>query len=130
MMHMWQWLVQTLQAHPELAIFLTLAMGYWVGALKLGSFSLGAVTGTLLAGVLVGQLDIEISAQIKSVFFVMFLFALGNSDLKLGPRTFPVKFQRNDGITCTLTLSDKFGYFPLVQKQNTRAGRITHHKCT
>ena len=46
MMHMWQWLVQTLQAHPELAIFLTLAMGYWVGALKLGSFSLGAVTGT------------------------------------------------------------------------------------
>ena len=93
MMHMWQWLVQTLQAHPELAIFLTLAMGYWVGALKLGSFSLGAVTGTLLAGVLVGQLDIEISAQIKSVFFVMFLFAVG---FGVGPQ-----FARgiaNDGI--------------------------------
>ena len=71
------WLVETLRANPELAIFLALGVGYWVGAIKFGSFSLGSVTGTLLAGILVGQLGIEISAQVKSVFFMLFLFAVG-----------------------------------------------------
>lgn len=71
------WIVNTLRAHPELVIFLTLALGYFIGAIKLGSFSLGAVTGTLLVGVLIGQLDIAISPQVKSIFFTMFLFAVG-----------------------------------------------------
>ena len=73
----WDWVETTLKMYPELAIFLVLGIGYWVGSLKLGSFSLGPVTGTLLAGVLVGQIGIELSAQIKSVFFIMFLFAVG-----------------------------------------------------
>ena len=42
-------IVATLQRSPELAIFLSLAIGYWIGVIKLGSFSLGTVTGTLLA---------------------------------------------------------------------------------
>ena len=71
------WLVETLRGNPELAIFLALGAGYWLGAIKFGSFSLGSVTGTLLAGILVGQLGIEISPQIKSVFFMLFLFAVG-----------------------------------------------------
>ena len=77
------WIVNTLRANPALVIFLTLAIGYYIGAIKLGSFSLGAVTGTLLVGVLIGQLDIAISPQVKSVFFVMFLFAVGYS---VGPQ--------------------------------------------
>lgn len=72
-----EWIPNTLRAHPELAIFITLAIGYWVGAQKFGSFSLGAVTGTLLTGIVVGQLGIDISDQIKSIFFIMFLFAVG-----------------------------------------------------
>jgi putative transport protein len=71
------WFVETLRGNPELAIFLALGAGYWLGAIKFGSFSLGSVTGTLLAGILVGQLGIEISTQIKSVFFMLFLFAVG-----------------------------------------------------
>lgn len=71
------WIVSTLKSNPELAIFLVLGLGYWVGSIKFGSFTLGAVTGTLLAGVLVGQLGFDISPQIKSVFFIMFLFAVG-----------------------------------------------------
>jgi putative transport protein len=74
---MLQWLIETIRTYPELAIFLTLALGYWVGGLKIGSFTLGAVTGTLLVGVVVGQLHIVISPQVKSVFFLMFLFAVG-----------------------------------------------------
>ncbi|MGR5091964.1 aspartate-alanine antiporter [Vibrio maritimus] len=71
------WLVKMFRAHQALAIFLTLGIGYWLGSLKFGHFSLGAVTGTLIAGVLIGQLDIAISSQVKSMFFTMFLFAVG-----------------------------------------------------
>ena len=49
------WLQGILQAHPEIAFFLVLGLGYLFGKLALGSFKLGAVTGTLLAGVLVGS---------------------------------------------------------------------------
>lgn len=69
--------VTTLQNSPELAIFAALAIGYWVGGIKLGGFSLGTVTGTLLAAILIGQLGIEVSANVKSIFFIMFLFAVG-----------------------------------------------------
>ncbi|WP_253444943.1 aspartate-alanine antiporter [Halomonas sp. Y3] len=75
--HLIEWIPVTLRTHPELAIFITLAVGYWVGARKFGSFSLGAVTGTLLTGIVIGQLGIDISDQIKSIFFIMFLFAVG-----------------------------------------------------
>ncbi|MFH0262976.1 aspartate-alanine antiporter [Vibrio barjaei] len=71
------WIVKVFREHQALAIFITLGLGYWMGALKFGHFSLGAVTGTLIAGVLIGQLDISISSQVKSVFFTMFLFAVG-----------------------------------------------------
>jgi len=76
-MFLFEWVSNVLRSAPELAIFLALAVGFWVGALKFGTISLGSVTGTLLAGVLIGQLGIEISPQIKSIFFIMFLFAVG-----------------------------------------------------
>ena len=74
---MWDFIVATLQSYPELAIFLSLAIGYWIGVIKLGSFSLGTVTGTLLAAILIGQLGIMVSPNVKSIFFIMFLFAVG-----------------------------------------------------
>lgn len=74
---MFAYFADTLRANPQLAIFMTLAIGYWIGTQRFGSFSLGAVTGTLLAGIVIGQLGIDISPQIKSIFFIMFLFAVG-----------------------------------------------------
>ena len=71
------WLEQTLRSYPELAIFLSLGIGYWVGGKSFKGFSLGAVTATLLAALLVGQVGITISPTVKSVFFLMFLFAIG-----------------------------------------------------
>lgn len=79
------WLVETLRQYPEIAIFLALALGFWFGNLKLGSFSLGVVTSVLLAGVLIGQLNIQISPNVKSTFFLMFLFAVGYG---VGPQFF------------------------------------------
>ena len=80
-----EYFVGALRQHPELAIFLTLAMGFFIGRFKIGSFTLGTVVGTLLAGVLVGQLDIAVPAIVKSVFFDLFLFATG---YKVGPQFF------------------------------------------
>jgi len=77
------WLVQTLRDQTALAVFLTLALGYWIGSIKIGPFSLGSVTGTLLVGVIIGQMDIMVSPEVKSIFFTMFLFAIGYS---VGPQ--------------------------------------------
>ncbi len=78
-------LVQTLRQYPEIAIFLALAVGFWFGNLKFGSFSLGVVTSVLLAGVVIGQFNITISPNVKSTFFLMFLFAVGYG---VGPQFF------------------------------------------
>src|SRR5580704_16772398 len=87
------WIVHTLKSYPELAIFLTLGLGYWIGGVRIGTFSLGAVTGTLLVGVLVGQLGITISPNVKAVFFLMFLFAVGYG---VGPQFF--RGLKSDGL--------------------------------
>src|SRR5271155_4105460 len=71
------WLTETLRHYPEIALFLSLGIGYWVGGKSYKGFSLGAVTATLLAAVAIGQLGITISPNVKSVFFLMFLFAIG-----------------------------------------------------
>ena len=87
------WIIKTLQHYPEIAIFLTLALGYWIGSFKFGKFSLGAVTGVLLAGILIGQIGITISTNVKSVFFLMFLFAVGYG---VGPQFF--RGLKSDGV--------------------------------
>ena len=66
-----------------MAIFLTIGLGFWIGSLKYKNFTLGTVTSVLLVGVLVGQMDIPISGPLKSVFFLLFLFAIGYS---VGPQ--------------------------------------------
>jgi putative transport protein len=81
----WAWIVGELRSYPELALFLALAIGFWIGPKKLFGFNLGNVTATLLAAVAIGQLDIEISGPIKSTFFLLFLFAVGYG---VGPQFF------------------------------------------
>jgi len=71
------WLVTTLRQYPEIAIFLSLGIGYWVGGKSYKGFSLGAVTATLLVAIAIGQLHITVSPNVKSVFFLIFLFAVG-----------------------------------------------------
>ena len=58
-------------AQPLLALFLTIALGYFVGKIKIGGFVLGGIAGTLLVGVVIGQLGINIDGGIKAVFFAL-----------------------------------------------------------
>jgi putative transport protein len=84
-MGIWEWIVETLRTYQELAIFLALAVGFWLGAKKIAGFSLGSVTATLLAAIVIGQIGIEIPGPIKSTFFMLFLFAVGYG---VGPQFF------------------------------------------
>jgi putative transport protein len=78
------WLEQFLIRYPELALFLVISAGYWIGSFRVGAFSLGPVTGALFAGLFVGQFaHVPVSAMTKSFLFLLFLFGIGYS---VGPQ--------------------------------------------
>lgn len=93
MFSIFEWIKALLQQNPVIAIFLTLGIGFWIGNLKYKTFALGPVTATLIVGVLIGQIVIPMSETLKSVAFMMFLFAVGYS---VGPQFF--RALRGDGL--------------------------------
>ncbi len=80
-----QAIADILRHHSELAVFLTLALGFLIGKFRIGSFTLGPMLGTLFAGMVIGLLDIPIAPVVKTIFFDLFLFATG---YKVGPQFF------------------------------------------
>ncbi len=78
-------IIDFFQKNAALAVFFTVAAGFWLGKFRYKSFSLGTVTSVLLIGVLVGQMKIEIPEPAKTLFFLMFLFAVGYA---VGPQFF------------------------------------------
>jgi putative transport protein len=89
-----EWFTGTLRHYPELAIFLTLGLGYFIGKLRVGNLTLGSVTGVLLAGLLIGQMKIVVGQDAKSFFFLLFLFAVG---YEVGPQFF--RALKSDGLS-------------------------------
>lgn len=80
------WLATTFQKYPELAVFLVVGAGYWIGGFKFRGFGLGPVTGSLLAGILLGYFfEVPVSSMAKSILFLLFLFSIGYS---VGPKFF------------------------------------------
>ncbi|MEV6106173.1 aspartate-alanine antiporter [Streptomyces sp. NPDC051940] len=74
------------QPYPELLVFVTVALGFLVGKIRYKAIALGAVTGCLIVGLFLGaQFKVEINGTVKSLFFIMFLFALG---YRVGPQFF------------------------------------------
>ncbi|MBO9513851.1 MAG: aspartate-alanine antiporter [Variovorax sp.] len=78
-------LVDILRTHPEIALFLVLALGHAFGQIRFGPIQLGGVCGTLIVALLVGQLGITLDNGVKNVFFMLFIFALGYAG---GPQFF------------------------------------------
>jgi putative transport protein len=127
------WFIDTLKTYPELLIFVALALGFWIGPKKLGGFSLGNVTATLLAAIVVGQLGIPIAGPIKSAFFLLFLFAVGYG---VGPQFFAGLSKEGPKqilftvIVCSLCLASvvavsKFGGFDIGYAAGIYAGSQT-----
>ena len=75
------------QRAPEIAVFLSLGVGYLIGKIKFGSFTLGSTAGTLLVGLLIGILvpDLQLAPILKSIFFALFIYAVG---FRTGPQFF------------------------------------------
>ena len=80
------WLGDFLHRYPDLAVYLAVGLGYLIGGFKIKGFSLGPVTGSLFAGLLIGQLGhVPVSGTAKSIVFLMFMFGIGYS---VGPQFF------------------------------------------
>lgn len=73
------------QQAPEIALFLSLAGGYWIGKFQFGKFQLGGVAGSLLVAVALSQIGITIDNGIKTVLFALFIYAVG---FESGPQFF------------------------------------------
>ncbi len=80
---MMEWLPEFFRSHSLIPIFVTLGLGFWLGKIRFRGFSLGAVAATLIVGVIIGQMKIEIPDIVKNIFFLFFLFATGYS---VGPQ--------------------------------------------
>jgi putative transport protein len=79
-----EWLGEFLTRYPELALYLAVGLGYAIGSIKIRGFGLGPVTGSLVAGILLGQLGhIETSETARSILFLLFLYGIGYS---VGPQ--------------------------------------------
>jgi putative transport protein len=72
------WIVDTLESTPEIALFACLALGFAVGKVRIWKISLGGVAGTLIVAILVGMIgDIKLNDEVKTIAFAMFIFTLG-----------------------------------------------------
>src|ERR1700761_4757204 len=68
---------ELLRSQPELALFVSLALGYFIGSFKVGPIQLGGVCGTLIVALLLGQSGARLAPDLKNVAFALFIFALG-----------------------------------------------------
>jgi len=81
------------QNQPVLTLFVIIGMGYLIGNLRVGSFSLGPVAGVLFAGLFFGHFGFKMSPGAQSVGFALFIFSVG---YQAGPRFFDVLME--DGV--------------------------------
>jgi putative transport protein len=72
--------------YPEMAVYLAIGIGYFIGKLKFRGVGFGVVTGSLLGGVFIGNFfHVPVSDQAKAMLFLLFLFGIGYS---VGPSFF------------------------------------------
>lgn len=79
------WLKQNLQHSPEILLFLSLAIGYWIGKFQFGKFQLGGVAGSLLVAVCFSLVGVSVDNGVKSILFALFIYAVG---FESGPQFF------------------------------------------
>jgi putative transport protein len=71
------WLHDIFHKSPEMALFLSLAVGYWIGQISFGKFQLGGVGGSLLAAVVISQVGVTVDNGVKAMMFAVFIYAVG-----------------------------------------------------
>ena len=70
---------------PEVLVFLSLAIGYLVGKIKIKGFGIGTTASVLLVAMVLGQFTIEVPPILKNISFALFAFCIG---YQVGPQFF------------------------------------------
>lgn len=68
---------ELLRSQPEIALFASLAIGYFIGSFRVGPIQLGGVCGTLIVALILGQTGARLAPDLKNIAFALFIFALG-----------------------------------------------------
>jgi len=90
---MFDYFINLCREYPQIPIFLAIAIGYFIGKIKIFKFNLGSTAGVLVSALLLGQMDIPVSSLLKTVAFALFIFTIG---YKVGPQFFGAL--KKDGI--------------------------------
>ncbi|WP_050626078.1 aspartate-alanine antiporter [Bradyrhizobium viridifuturi] len=80
-----EWIQENLKQAPEILLFLSLAIGYWIGQIHYGKFQLGGVAGSLLAAVALSLFGVSVDNGEKALLFALFIYAVG---FESGPQFF------------------------------------------
>jgi putative transport protein len=74
------WLTPYLTQHPEIGVFLAIGIGYWIGQFKFKGVGFGPVTGSLIAGLVIGYFfHVPVADTAKQFLFLLFMFGIGYS---------------------------------------------------
>ena len=78
-------IVEICRSYPQILVFLAIAIGYFVGKIKLCGFNIGSTAGVLIIALVLGQMNIKVPPLLKAVSFALFIFCMG---YKVGPQFF------------------------------------------
>ena len=83
---MFESILNIAREHPQIILFLALAIGYFIGKrFSIFGFTLGATVAVLLTALVLGQIGITIPPILKNISFALFIFTIG---YKVGPQFF------------------------------------------
>jgi len=75
-----------LSANIAPTLFLCMGLGFLLGKVRIGTFTVGATVGTLIVGMVMSQLgSFDIPSVVKTLFFSLFCFTIG---YEVGPTFF------------------------------------------
>ena len=80
-------LYRLLMENLTLTVFAVIALGYLLARIKIAGIELGATTGVLLAGLVLGHFGLKINELVGTFGFILFIFTIG---LQAGPSFFTV----------------------------------------
>lgn len=93
---------------PLFVLFITIVLGYFIGKFRVKTFVLGGIAGSLIMGVLIGQIGVKISPSIGTIFFALFIYAVGYQG---GPQFFRSLNRQTLVQLISATLTCLFGLF-------------------
>src|SRR5215469_8857831 len=65
------------KVEPEIALFLSLFLGYALGRIKIKGFSLGGGAGSHIVTLIIGHMDVSLPNAVKWIFFALFIYTVG-----------------------------------------------------